>query len=45
MPAHIGSSTMGFVAIAFFASTGSLLIATAWEVVRRTFSCHFGHGA
>jgi hypothetical protein len=36
---------MGFIAIAFIASTVGMLVATAWEVVRRTLSRHFGHGA
>lgn len=36
---------MGFVAITFIASTVAMLVATAWEVVRRAFSRHFGHGA
>jgi len=36
---------MLLVAITFFASTVGLLIATAWEVVRRGFSRHFGNGA
>jgi hypothetical protein len=42
MPAHFGSTTMIFVAITFIASTVGMLIATAWEVVRRTFSRHSG---
>jgi hypothetical protein len=36
---------MGFVAITFIVSTVGMLVATAWEVVRHTFSRHFGHGA
>jgi hypothetical protein len=42
MPAHFGSTTVIFVAITFIASTVGMLIATAWEVVRRTFSRHSG---
>jgi hypothetical protein len=44
-PAHFGSSTMGFIAITFIASTVGMLVATAWEVVRRAFGRHSGRGA
>lgn len=44
-PAPSGSTAMLFIAIAFLASTAGMLVATAWEVVRRTFRRHFGHGA
>ena len=36
---------MDFIAIIFFASTLGMLFATAWEVVRRAFGRHRGHGA
>jgi hypothetical protein len=45
MPAHFGSTALGFVVITFIASTVGMLVAAAWEVVRRTFSRHFVHGA
>jgi hypothetical protein len=45
VPAHFRSSTMGFVAITFMASTAAMLVATAWEFIRRAFSRHFGQGA
>jgi len=36
---------MLFIAIAFIASTAGMLVATAWEVIRRSVRRHFGRGA
>jgi hypothetical protein len=44
MPAHFGSNALGLVATTFVASTRRMRVAAAWEVVRRTFSPHFGDG-
>jgi hypothetical protein len=44
-PANFGSSTMGFIAIAFIASTAGMLVATAWETVRRLFGRRPGRHA
>ncbi len=36
---------MAFVAITSLASALAMLVATAWEVVRRAFGRRFGQGA
>ena len=36
-PANVGTTTMGFIAIAFIALTVGMLVATAGETVRRLF--------
>lgn len=36
---------MGFIAIAFIASTAGMLVATAWETVRRLFGRQPGRHA
>jgi hypothetical protein len=36
---------MGFIAIAFIASTAGMLVATAWEAVRRLFGRRPGRHA